>query len=884
MAFGAKRICPQDYDSPFWFNRHEFMSPKELNKAKNFRVAAIDIESKDEDSTTIPGFSRPFLVCVQGPDGFSRSFRDANNSRLGRHWRDWPYLPGGCVDLALRYILNSEDFRATKYKACGETVDPCVIYAHNGGAFDFCHLEMWFTRIENRAIYATKIIPSGSSMIELQVSERLRPVNGHHPHPEYAGVVEHRLDKTNTPVCINRKTECPGCEMRAVISGNLKGNKWIFRDSLRLMTTSLASVAKMLKIDPKKDMNLHTPECDAKGRPNKIWEEYCLHDCSIVVQAVESVKATIEEMGGEVGMTAPSTALKLFQAKYQTQAFSREPHFHDCPDVCQVCHRETCIKKKGEKPCLGEKRQLQKKYRPPRCPTWPLGCAHHFVFGSHQKKESKHASHGTMKGGRTEVIRHSSLEKNLNYFDINSSYPFAMTQPMPVGGQRVAYGNFTLDQIAVMLEMTDGARKGYALPGLSNNMGEKHPRVGFVECVVHIPKDCYFPPLVVQRGGKLLAPVGTFYGRFDYAELKGLARVGGHVVRTNRVVSWEGKPVLKSFAETLYDERRAVKRTNPVRAEVLKLLLNAGGFGKYSQNPERTGIEDHFVGDPVPRGHLPTSPNVNSIDFDPRDWHLMYSTEYSETAHFIPHIAAHLTSLARAYLWNVIMDLLDRGHKVYMLDTDSVITDGLLPEHLVGDALGQLKNEFPYMKFGGEFLRPKEYRLTAADGHIFEGYHLADENGKNLCNNGDLDVPKEQWCKGCDNSIRKFKSIPRRYQSAKNFDILKDGGKIFLTQTPKVGTLAAVGFATYQIRTIEKGHRAVYAAKRLRIEGDPEGNTRPIFFKLGTRFNVNPSDPAFYPRHLVKKKEGATEITCAELLDWWDGKIKRLPLESERDD
>ena len=66
-------------------------------------------------------------------------------------------------------------------------------------------------------------------------------------------------------------------------------------------------------------------------------------------------------------------------------------------------------------------------------------------------------------------------------------------------------------------------------------------------------------------------------------------------------------------------------------------------------------------------------------------------------------VASAISSYSRCRLWSLINDIESKGKKVFMCDTDSVITDINISEHLdlmseymwdgCGDALGSLKNE-----------------------------------------------------------------------------------------------------------------------------------------------------------------------------------------------
>lgn len=56
-------------------------------------------------------------------------------------------------------------------------------------------------------------------------------------------------------------------------------------------------------------------------------------------------------------------------------------------------------------------------------------------------------------------------------------------------------------------------------------------------------------------------------------------------------------------------------------------------------------------------------------------------------------IAALVTSFARVYLNNIILNVLNKGGNIYYMDTDSLVTDIPLDDVLIGKNIGQFKLE-----------------------------------------------------------------------------------------------------------------------------------------------------------------------------------------------
>lgn len=191
------------------------------------------------------------------------------------------------------------------------------IFAHNGGRFDYLHFLSWLMDEGERRGFKFTIVPVASSIQVLDV---------------WRGE---------------------------------KWNKFRFVDSVKLIPLKLDDAAKSFGLEGKLQHDLHMHETDPR------WRLYNEQDCIQLYRVMEKFHHYIEVvLGGEVGMTAPSTAVKLLRRRYMKAAVPRSEETHE------------------------------------------------FVRRSYV-------------GGRVEVFR--SFGEGLSYFDINSSYPAAMLENMPAG-------------------------------------------------------------------------------------------------------------------------------------------------------------------------------------------------------------------------------------------------------------------------------------------------------------------------------------------------------------------------------------------------------------------------------------------------------------------
>lgn len=111
----------------------------------------LDVESKD-DNTQKAGFTRPFMVGVYDGEEYHAFF---DRTRKG-WWKERYWMPGGCVDQAMRFILQK------KYRGHH-------IYAHNAGRFDYLFITPWLMGSGQRHQFKFSIIPVASAIQVLDI-------------------------------------------------------------------------------------------------------------------------------------------------------------------------------------------------------------------------------------------------------------------------------------------------------------------------------------------------------------------------------------------------------------------------------------------------------------------------------------------------------------------------------------------------------------------------------------------------------------------------------------------------------------------------------------------------------------------------------------------
>jgi hypothetical protein len=110
--------------------------------------------------------------------------------------------------------------------------------------------------------------------------------------------------------------------------------------------------------------------------------------------------------------------------------------------------------------------------------------------------------------------------------------------------------------------------------------------------------------------------------------------------------------------------------------------------------------------------------------------------------------AAAVTSYARIYMSKIKLLIHDLGGKVYYTDTDSIVTNIELPEHLVGKGLGQFKLEHKIKQ--AYFISNKTYFLRTYDNKVIKkakgvkSDSLTEEDYINMYNNQKISAIKTQ--------------------------------------------------------------------------------------------------------------------------------------------
>lgn len=563
---------------------------------------------------------------------------------------------------------------------------------------------------------------------------------------------------------------------------------WFFRDSMKLLPMGLQRACESFNVEGKElDHSLDLPE------DHPAWESYLTQDCRALDEVMMKVHVLVEKLGGSVKMTAPSTSMDILRRVYLKASIPRHMHFDECKYKDAALTSDTCS-----------------------------GCCHNFFRDAYY-------------GGRTELFEMDG--ENLHYYDINSSYVAAMCEPMPVGERIVEHGYIDWRRIEA----------GW---------------IGFAECEVEIPEDCEIPPLPVKHpNGKLMFLTGRFKGVWDVAELALLdhPRVKGTIRHVGRVVWIEAKPVFRTMMLELYKLRDKSRADYDAGLSLLAKLIGNGLYGKFGQKQDRTQIvhgrhpefgECFLCGKGIKIGQQLCRQCVGSKPAGNVENNLYYRHKLVDAQYIIPQISAHVTALARIRLFEFDQMALDRGGRVFMNDTDSIITDVELP---TSTELGALKDEYP-----GELIRytgvqPKVYILERMNSGVFEDSHLSTCSGE-----------AKKKCEGCAPWKVAMKGFPKDQRTKENVLNLRsslergDGSvTVGFTRMEKVrGMAMRDGFRTSpRMVRVEKSFQSPYSKRRILKDGR---RTMPVVVDFPYTFDGN------YSMNPVSNSQPMLEAEAAE--------------------
>lgn len=385
----------------------------------------------------------------------------------------------------------------------------------------------------------------------------------------------------------------------------------------------------------------------------------------------------------------------------------------------------------------------------------------------------------TYAGGRVEVFRHLPAPL-LNEYDVTSSYPWSMSQPLPWN------------------------LLGWDKPELFNKR-----KLQLVYARVSVPYQ-YVPPLpfVPPKGG-LFFPWGEWSGWFTSAELEYAMQECGVTAELFEAVSYSVDQPFQTFIDKVFKEKQ---QATGARREFCKLVLN-GCYGKFAQKPENTKL---LMFDTAEAGLLWARDNVDRepepLNASNTAWS-MKTFRWPAQTHYA--LASFITAYSRILLHNHLTwasNGAEGGYLAYC-DTDSIHCDAKRPwdPRVINDKLGGLKVEMT--AYQGRFYAPKLYEL-----HPTHNGHGEEAEFYRPPNKDDRYKPEAHYAsKGFPVDAASFARI------VKGESVGNPKGRMQLLKTQLRKDSGVRHLEESETEKAWSGR----SNKRFVIPGDPEGNTKP---------------------------------------------------------
>ena len=369
----------------------------------------------------------------------------------------------------------------------------------------------------------------------------------------------------------------------AIIVHVIKGkNAWHFVDSYWLLRDKLASIGKAIGVlkgdsaEAKEWMSRRfgreITDFEELSQPEKVifYREvpmpiligYNKTDCEILWKAIFQFEAEIFELGGQLQQTIASTAMNLFRRRFlQRDIFTSEK-------LNQI------------------------------------------------SQESYFAS-------RVEVFNRNA--EDFLMYDINSSFPFAMTFPLPgnLSGFRTTLPEDESDECIYLANVT-----------------------------IEVP-DMYLPPLPYRKEGRVFFPVGRWRSWFTSTDIRLALREGAILHKVHEVYTFEPFMDFKGYADVIYKLRS--EANTPFRKLILKYLLNSL-YGKAAESI----LKQEML--------------INPAEIDREKMQMLQpgvwlQEKEATIAHRHVAVSTVITSIARRTLYDLANECIKQGKPSYYCDS-----------------------------------------------------------------------------------------------------------------------------------------------------------------------------------------------------------------------
>jgi len=421
------------------------------------------------------------------------------------------------------------------------------------------------------------------------------------------------------------ESDAPMWTIKAAFSGSSaiiihvsKGkNTWHCVDSYWLFRDKLSKIGESIGIKKLDEEKRRTPEETRKyyaETPLSTLIPYNKVDCEILWKAIAAFEKEVLGLGGQLQQTIASTAMNLFRRAYLKRTI------HTSEILNQIAVKS--------------------------------------YFASRVEVFQRHA-------------------EDFFIYDINSSFPYSMTFPLP----------------ADLIEM------GTTIPE-----DDDDSCIYLADATVEVPEMAIPPlPFRTQEDSRVFFPTGRWRSWFTSTDLRLAFREGCTIHKIHECYRFEPFEDFGNYAREIYAMR--VAADNPFRKLLLKYLLNSL-YGKAAESLMKQEMLINPAEEDLDRTQLQM--------LQPGIW--LREKEVA-IAHRHVVVSSVITALSRRHLYDHAKACEEQKKPILYCDTDSVATKATLS---CSKELGALKRE-KEMDWA-EFVAPKIYRG--------EGVELKDDGGR----------------------------------------------------------------------------------------------------------------------------------------------------------
>jgi hypothetical protein len=447
--------------------------------------------------------------------------------------------------------------------------------------------------------------------------------------------------------------------------------------------------------------------------PMPILKTYNEQDCLILYRAIKQFEEVLLGLGGELQMTIASCAMRLFRRVYlgedirnkgmgmaEVNAIARSAYTSSRVEVfqrnCPSPQYMQSLEKKGLHQCERRCFECWKSMRFPHAEDFP--------FDPSKRYEGYE---GPILCPKCMLY---AMSAQAHYYDLNSSFPYAGTFPMPGNVKR----------------------------RLQKRLPKNRDAIYLADCEITVPP-MYLPPVPYRHKGRVFFPHGTWRAWFSSVDLDLLEDMGGTINKVFESIEFHPQSHLRNYMLDIYERRK--NATSKYEKLILKYLLNSL-YGKFGERPEKKSMLLY----PTNTGcshdpkhtceEYPLCEHVASGTDCAACMEMLWPgcylvTSEGDVAHEWVPIGVHLTAIARK---NLYVHLEAAQEDIYYADSIAadrtvVLRDprGQICIEPVEKVWERLSNAYDtrsvFIARGKEFVRPElGWHALAMDAHGVEGW------------------------------------------------------------------------------------------------------------------------------------------------------------------